>query len=111
MLQVKESLIPIIWVIGGPGSGRTTQCEYLQARHGWIHLSSGDLMRSEVGILNRHEKKTNKDKQWTIIFLSFLDFANFSHLLLFHFTDTEITSYLSMYEKKWEGKIRQTARF
>merc|ERR1719228_1198693 len=31
-----------------PGSGRTTQCEYLQARHGWVHLSSGTMMRNEV---------------------------------------------------------------
>merc|ERR1712215_204151 len=48
LTSVKESLIPIIWVIGGPGSGRTTQCEYLQARHGWVHLSSGTMMRNEV---------------------------------------------------------------
>eukprot|EP00092_Neocalanus_flemingeri_P018275 GFUD01019778.1.p1 GENE.GFUD01019778.1~~GFUD01019778.1.p1 ORF type:complete len:216 (+),score=55.21 GFUD01019778.1:26-649(+) len=48
LTQVKEALIPIIWVIGGPGSGRSTQCEYLQARHGWVHLSSGTLMRNEV---------------------------------------------------------------
>eukprot|EP00091_Calanus_sinicus_P021209 TRINITY_DN6175_c0_g1_i2.p1 TRINITY_DN6175_c0_g1~~TRINITY_DN6175_c0_g1_i2.p1 ORF type:complete len:129 (+),score=35.24 TRINITY_DN6175_c0_g1_i2:72-458(+) len=48
LTAVKESLIPIIWVIGGPGSGRTTQCEYLQARHGWVHLSSGTLLRDEV---------------------------------------------------------------
>jgi len=48
LTPVKESLIPIIWVIGGPGSGRTTQCEYLQARHKWVHLSSGTLLRDEV---------------------------------------------------------------
>merc|ERR1711892_710039 len=48
LTPVKESLIPIIWVIGGPGSGRTTQCEYLQARHGWAHLSTGTLLREEV---------------------------------------------------------------
>merc|ERR1711872_838200 len=48
LTPVKESLIPIIWVIGGPGSGRTTQCEYLRVRHGWGHLSTGTLLRDEV---------------------------------------------------------------
>lgn len=48
LTTVKESLTPVIWVVGGPGSGRSTQCEILEARHGWRHISSGDLLRHEV---------------------------------------------------------------
>ena len=46
---VKNCLKPVVWVVGGPGSGRSTQCEYLQAKHGWVHISSGFLLRQEVG--------------------------------------------------------------
>ena len=35
--------------IGGPGSGRGTQCEKICLKHGdFVHLSSGDLMKAEV---------------------------------------------------------------
>ncbi|XP_022084207.1 adenylate kinase isoenzyme 5-like isoform X2 [Acanthaster planci] len=38
----------IIFVIGGPGSGKGTQCEKLVSNYGFTHLSSGDLLRAEV---------------------------------------------------------------
>ncbi|XP_038046574.1 adenylate kinase isoenzyme 5-like isoform X2 [Patiria miniata] len=38
----------IIFVIGGPGSGKGTQCEKLVDTYGFTHLSSGDLLRAEV---------------------------------------------------------------
>ncbi|XP_071801913.1 adenylate kinase isoenzyme 5-like [Asterias amurensis] len=38
----------IIFVVGGPGSGKGTQCEKLVATYGFTHLSSGDLLRAEV---------------------------------------------------------------
>ena len=34
---------------GGPGSGKGTQCEKVVAKYGYTHLSSGDLLRAEVG--------------------------------------------------------------
>ena len=34
--------------IGGPGSGRGTQCEKLALKYKYKHLSSGDLLRHEV---------------------------------------------------------------
>lgn len=40
--------MPIIWVLGGPGSGKGTQCARLVERYGFQHLSSGDLLRDEV---------------------------------------------------------------
>lgn len=40
--------VPIIWVLGGPGSGKGTQCDKIVAKYGFTHLSSGDLLRNEV---------------------------------------------------------------
>lgn len=45
---LKSKKIPIVWVLGGPGSGKGTQCERLVKRYGFQHLSSGDLLRDEV---------------------------------------------------------------
>ncbi len=33
---------------GGPGSGKGTQCENVQVKYGFTHLSTGDLIRAEV---------------------------------------------------------------
>jgi adenylate kinase len=38
----------IIFVLGGPGSGKGTQCDKIVAKYGFTHLSSGDLLRDEV---------------------------------------------------------------
>ncbi|CAG2182489.1 unnamed protein product, partial [Oppiella nova] len=38
----------IIFVIGGPGSGKGTQCEKICKKYGFTHLSTGDLLREEV---------------------------------------------------------------
>ena len=40
--------VRIIFVLGGPGSGKGTQCERLIERYGVKHLSAGDLLRAEV---------------------------------------------------------------
>jgi len=48
LTKVKESRVPVVWVLGGPGSGRGTQCIQLQVKHNYVHLSSGDLLRHEV---------------------------------------------------------------
>jgi len=45
---LKEAKLPVIWVLGGPGSGKGTQCERIVAKYGYTHLSSGDLLRAEV---------------------------------------------------------------
>lgn len=37
-----------IFLSGGPGSGKGTQCEKVVAKYGYTHLSSGDLLRAEV---------------------------------------------------------------
>ena len=37
----------VVFVIGGPGSGKGTMCEVAESQLGWTHLSVGDLLRSE----------------------------------------------------------------
>ena len=34
--------------IGGPGSGKGTQCAYIVEHYGYTHLSAGDLLRAEI---------------------------------------------------------------
>merc|ERR1711892_671915 len=45
---LKSSGLPVIWVLGGPGCGKGTQCDKIVAKYGYTHLSSGDLLREEV---------------------------------------------------------------
>ena len=46
--RIKEANLPIVWVLGGPGCGKGTQCHIIVAKYGFTHLSSGDLLREEV---------------------------------------------------------------
>ena len=43
----KKDEISVIFVLGGPGAGKGTQCAKLVENHGVIHLSAGDLLRAE----------------------------------------------------------------
>jgi len=45
---LRQSNLPIIFVLGGPGSGKGTQCAKMVEKYGYTHLSSGDLLRDEV---------------------------------------------------------------
>ncbi|KAF5731086.1 UMP-CMP kinase [Tripterygium wilfordii] len=38
----------ITFVLGGPGSGKGTQCEKIVETFGFTHLSAGDLLRREI---------------------------------------------------------------
>lgn len=38
----------IIFVLGGPASGKGTQCEKMVEEFGYTHISTGDLMRNEM---------------------------------------------------------------
>lgn len=42
-----EGEVKVIFVLGGPGSGKGTQCGKLVKDYGCIHLSAGDLLRAE----------------------------------------------------------------
>lgn len=46
--ELKAANLPIIWIQGGPGSGKGTQCEEIAKKSGYLHISSGDLLRAEV---------------------------------------------------------------
>jgi len=40
--------VKIVFVLGGPGCGKGTQCDKIVAKYGFTHLSTGDLLRDEV---------------------------------------------------------------
>lgn len=43
-----DSDCQVVFVLGGPGAGKGTQCERLSKNgKGWVHLSAGDLLRAE----------------------------------------------------------------
>jgi adenylate kinase family enzyme len=47
--DVKAAFNPeVVFVLGGPGSGKGTQCEQLVANFSFNHLSAGDLLRAEI---------------------------------------------------------------
>ncbi|KAI1711476.1 adenylate kinase domain-containing protein [Ditylenchus destructor] len=48
LTQLKAANVPIFFIVGGPGSGKGTQCEKIVAKYGFKHLSSGDLLRADV---------------------------------------------------------------
>ncbi|KAL6606347.1 hypothetical protein ACP70R_042000 [Stipagrostis hirtigluma subsp. patula] len=40
--------ITVVFVLGGPGSGKSTQCAKIVNQFGFTHLSAGDLLREEA---------------------------------------------------------------
>ncbi|CAF3362300.1 unnamed protein product [Rotaria socialis] len=38
----------VVFVLGGPGAGKGTQCVRIAEKHGYVHLSAGDLLREEA---------------------------------------------------------------
>eukprot|EP00124_Ichthyophonus_hoferi_P003720 Ihof_evm4s342 gene=Ihof_evmTU4s342 len=41
------SMYQTVFVLGGPGAGKGTQCERIVKEFGYVHLSAGDLLREE----------------------------------------------------------------
>ncbi|KAG5437528.1 hypothetical protein PCANB_000956 [Pneumocystis canis] len=39
--------VTVLFILGGPGSGKGTQCTQLVKDYGFVHLSAGDLLRKE----------------------------------------------------------------
>jgi len=42
-----DQLFNVVFVLGGPGSGKGTQCARISEEFKWVHLSAGDLLRAE----------------------------------------------------------------
>lgn len=42
-----HSLFNVVFVLGGPGAGKGTQCGRISEEFKWAHLSAGDLLRAE----------------------------------------------------------------
>ncbi|KAL7120857.1 hypothetical protein ACP275_02G147800 [Erythranthe tilingii] len=40
--------VTVVFVLGGPGSGKGTQCANIVEHYGYTHLSAGDLLRAEI---------------------------------------------------------------
>ncbi|CAL5057532.1 unnamed protein product [Urochloa decumbens] len=40
--------VTVVFVLGGPGSGKGTQCANIVEHFGFTHLSAGDLLRAEI---------------------------------------------------------------
>ncbi|XP_072172711.1 UMP-CMP kinase-like isoform X2 [Diadema setosum] len=46
--DVMASVKPlVVFVLGGPGAGKGTQCQKIVEKYGFVHLSAGDLLREE----------------------------------------------------------------
>ncbi|KAG0720285.1 Adenylate kinase isoenzyme 1 [Chionoecetes opilio] len=59
LTPLREAKLPVIFVLGGPGCGKGTQCEKIVKQYGFTHLSSGDLLRDEVGSGSSRGKALN----------------------------------------------------
>ena len=44
MQSIKKT---VVFILGGPGSGKGTQCELIVKKFNYVHLSAGDLLREE----------------------------------------------------------------
>lgn len=43
----KKPQFQVVFVLGGPGSGKGTNCSMIVEKYGYVHLSAGDLLRAE----------------------------------------------------------------
>ncbi|XLS82911.1 hypothetical protein HN51_048742 [Arachis hypogaea] len=65
-VSILEKNPKVVFVLGGPGSGKGTQCTNIAKLFGYTHLSAGDLLRaesesdSENGIMIKNVMKEGK---------------------------------------------------
>jgi UMP-CMP kinase len=49
----------VVFVLGGPGSGKGTQCANIVKQFNFVHLSAGDLLRAERDSGSKHGEMIN----------------------------------------------------
>ncbi|XP_062891969.1 adenylate kinase isoenzyme 5-like isoform X1 [Mobula hypostoma] len=60
LLSEKLKATKIIFVIGGPGSGKGSQCMKIMEKYGFTHLSTGNLLRKEITNETERGKRIKK---------------------------------------------------
>ncbi|CDP12937.1 unnamed protein product [Coffea canephora] len=50
----KQKKVKVVFVLGGPGSGKGTVCAKIVEQFGYSHLSSGELLRKEIKAGSEH---------------------------------------------------------
>lgn len=45
-----DTQTPIVFVLGGPGTGKSTQCQLLDQHFNFRHLSAGQLLREHIAL-------------------------------------------------------------
>lgn len=48
VLKVKNAVPKVVFMCGGPGSGKGTQCDLIKEKYVTNHLSPGELLREET---------------------------------------------------------------
>ena len=46
---MNKNAIEVVFVLGGPGSGKRTLCRSIEKEYGYVHLSTTDLLRQNGG--------------------------------------------------------------
>ena len=46
--MASEAKPKVIFMLGGPGAGKGTQCEIMTSKYGYEHYSTGDLLREFI---------------------------------------------------------------
>ena len=54
----------VVFVLGGPGVGKGTQCLKLAKEFGWVHLSASDLLRAEQESSSEVRVRTSQGTKW-----------------------------------------------
>ena len=70
-LQKLLAKAKITFILGGPASGKGTQCEKLVEEFGYTHISTGDLMRAEIAKVSFNFSICLLSMRYTYFFISF----------------------------------------
>ncbi|VFQ69964.1 unnamed protein product [Cuscuta campestris] len=122
-----DKKVKVVFVLGGPGSGKGTQCAKIVEHFGYTHLSAGDLLRAEIksgsengtmiqnmikegkivpsevtiGLLQRAIHENKNDKFLIDGFLAMKKIAKLLNVLLDFFQN--LSSSLIVLRKRWRA--------